>query len=226
MAKNSGRAPGATLKNAKHEAVLRHYISSQARIGWKSYAAIYSKSSQHAAEVAWSRLLKNAEFAARLSELDKAVAERVVEKTAITKEAVLAELALIGFANMQDYAVIFPDGDVSTISREHAAAVQEIVVDTYMDGHGDDAREVKRVRFKLGDKRAALVDIGRELGMFKNKHEHGGEGGGPIKFEDETERPGELEIARRIAFALERAGRCLTASAPKQDKSEKKGKRK
>jgi phage terminase small subunit len=45
-----------------------------------------------------------------------------------------------------------------------------------MDGSGDDAREVKRIRFKLADKRSALVDLGKHLGMFVERkhvtHEH------------------------------------------------------
>lgn len=39
----------------------------------------------------------------------------------------------------------------------------------YVEGRGGNAREVKRVKFKLADKRAALVDIGRHLGMFKDR---------------------------------------------------------
>ena len=35
---------------------------------------------------------------------------------------------------------------------------------------GEDARAVKRVKFKLHDKCAALVDLGRHLGMFDAKH--------------------------------------------------------
>jgi phage terminase small subunit len=197
------------LKNAKHEAVLQHFIAAQDRVGWKSYVAIYPNSSQRAAETGWSRLLKNAEFAARKDALERAVVERVVERTAITKERVLAELALIGFANMQDYAAIFPDGEVAMLSREHAAAIQELVVDTYMDGAGDEARAVKRVRFKLGDKRAALVDIGRHLKMFTDKHEVTGKDGGPVETKDVSAPIDELEAVRRIAFALERAGRKL-----------------
>jgi hypothetical protein len=36
------------------------------------------------------------------------------------------------------------------------------------DGRGENARAVKRVKFKLRDKRAALVDLGRHLGMFQD----------------------------------------------------------
>jgi phage terminase small subunit len=45
---------------------------------------------------------------------------------------------------------------------------------------GEKARDVKRVKFRLADKRAALVDLGRHLGMFVNKHQYTGKDGGPI----------------------------------------------
>lgn len=228
MAAKSTEAPsGAPLKNAKHEAVLQHFVSSQNRVGWKSYQRIYSGASQRAAEVAWSRLLKDAEFDRRREALEAAVVERVIEKTGITKERVLEELALIGFGTLQDVAAVFEDGEISSISREHAAKISELVVDTYMDCAGNDAREVKRVRLKLWDKRAALVDIGRELGMFKSRHEHTGRDGAPIETEDKTpEKPSTIEVARRIAFVLERAGRKLSENKAPAKASPARSKRK
>jgi len=64
--------------------------------------------------------------------------------------------------------------DFSALTRDQAAALQEVTVEDYVDGRGENAREVKRVRFKLADKRAALVDLGRHLGMFKDRVEHSG----------------------------------------------------
>ena len=50
-----------------------------------------------------------------------------------------------------------------------------------MEGRGENAREVKKVRFKLADKRAALVDLGRHHKLFTDKFEHGGKDGRPIE---------------------------------------------
>lgn len=101
-----------------------------------------------------------------------AMAERAA-KTEITAERVLRELAKIGFANMDDFMKLTPDGsavlDFSRLTAEQAAAISEITVEEFRDGNGDDARPVRRVKFKLHDKRAALVDIGRHLGMFNDK---------------------------------------------------------
>ena len=75
---------------------------------------------------------------------------------------------------MADYMKVGPGGDpyldFSALTRDQTAALHEVTVEDYVDGRGDDARDVKRVRFKLYDKRAALVDLGRHLGLFEIKH--------------------------------------------------------
>ena len=105
--------------------------------------------------------------------------ERAIERTAITKERALAELAKLGFSNMEDYTRLEPNGerviDLSACSRDHMAAVQELVVEDFKDGRGDLARNVRRIKFRLADKRAALVDIGKHLGMFVEQHHHTGD---------------------------------------------------
>jgi phage terminase small subunit len=54
-------------------------------------------------------------------------------------------LALLGFANMQDYMRANEGGDpyldFSSLSRDQAAALQEVTVERYMEGRGEDARE-------------------------------------------------------------------------------------
>ena len=106
------------------------------------------------------------------------------ERTEITQDMVLQELAKIGFSNMLDYMTKTDSGDLvpdfSALTRDQAAAISEITVETYTEGRGEDAEEVKRVKFKLGDKRAALVDMGRHLGMFTDKVQHSGDPNNPI----------------------------------------------
>nr|WP_311538585.1 terminase small subunit [uncultured Bradyrhizobium sp.] len=177
------------LKNAKHEAVLQAYIADPKRVGFKAYLVVYPKSSEGAAATGFSRLLKNAEFKARLSYLDSRVTEKVVERAVITTEQVIEELAKIGFANMLDYARINGEGepfiDLSAVTRDQAAAIASFTVEDFVDARTAEdtaepqpqggelrrrrGREVRKVTFKLHDKRAALVDIGTHLGMFKKE---------------------------------------------------------
>ena len=125
-------------------------------------------------------LLRKPEIAAAV----QARREKLAEKLEVTQELVVAELAKIGFANMADYMRAGPDGDpfldFSALTRDQAAALTEVTVDDFVDGRSEDARAVRRVKFKLADKRAALVDLGRYLGIFSDKVELSGRGGGPV----------------------------------------------
>lgn len=106
-------------------------------------------------------------------------------RTEITQDRVLQELAKLGFANMADYMSIGAGGapvlDFSKLTRDQAAALVEVTVEDFVDGRGEDARDVRRVKFKLADKRAALVDMGKHLGMFIERKEVSGPGGGPVQ---------------------------------------------
>ena len=99
-----------------------------------------------------------------------------IERTAITKERVAVELSRIGFANMMDYMRVGPGGDpvldFSKLTREQAAALIEVTVDDYLDGRGEEAREIRKVKFKLADKRAALMDIAKLFGWIIEKREN------------------------------------------------------
>lgn len=144
-------------------------------------------------------------LAAKVQDRVKELTGKAAEKAGITIERVLTELAKIGFANMLDYVTINALGepiiDLSALDRDQAAAIQEVIVDTHSEREGEDSIAVRRVRFKLLDKRAALVDIGKHLGMFKERVEHTGKDGQPIEMIDLTD----TESARRIAFTLARA---------------------
>lgn len=131
-------------------------------------AAIRAGYSPKTAEQQGSRLLSNA----KVAEAVAAGQKRIAAKLEITAEMVAAELAKIGFANMADYITIVggePVVDLSDMTRDQAAAIQEVTVEDFKDGRGEDARDVRRVKFKLSDKRAALVDLGKHLGMFREQ---------------------------------------------------------
>lgn len=189
------------LKNAKHEAFVRFIVKGMCAS--EAYRkAGYTTKTANSLNVCSSKLLHDAKVQARLAELQTKVTEKVVEKVAITKEAIIAELAKIGFANMMDYISVGSNGDASVdfsrLDRDKAAAIQEVTTEHYMEGEGEDAKPMKRVKFKLLDKRAPLVDIGKHLGMFIHKIEHGGPGDFSDKTEDEL-----LDMDERLAGELE-----------------------
>ena len=144
-------------------------------------AAIRAGYSVKTADQQAHQLLKKTSVAKAIESAQAARAAR----TEITQDMVLRELAKLGFANMQDYMSITKDGepfaDLSKLNRDQAAAITEFTVEDFTEGRGDDARDVRRVKFKLADKRAALVDIGKHIGMFKDRVELTGANGGPVE---------------------------------------------
>jgi phage terminase small subunit len=144
-------------------------------------AAIRAGYSEKTARQQGQRLLTNVDIRRAIEEAE---AERL-ERLGVRAERVLEELARLGFSNMLDYLNISRDGepyvDLSEMTREQAAAVQEVIVEDFLDGRGEDAREVRRVKFKLADKKAPLELLGKHLKLFTEKHEHTGAGGGPIE---------------------------------------------
>lgn len=103
------------------------------------------------------------------------------QRTEITQDKVLNELARIGFANIDDYVEIELDEydrkivkvkSTKDISEDKIAAISSIK-------EGANGIEVK-----LHDKVRALENIGRHLGMFKDKIEISGTNEIQVKIED------------------------------------------
>lgn len=98
--------------------------------------------------------------------LDKAMAERS-RRTGINQDRILLELARIGLAKITD--VVDPDTGkiLPDASDDDLACIQSIKIKPNEFGT---EREVK-----LYDKKSALVDLGKHLGLFKDKVELGGD---------------------------------------------------
>lgn len=223
-------APGSLpLQNPKHEAVLCAWIADAARVWWKAYQSVYPKSQQHAAETAASRLLKGAEFCARRDWLLKQISDGVVSAKIMDLNETLEELSKLGRSSIKK-AIVDGDNtaDVVTSLREMpddvAATIKSLTIETYVEGAGDDARDVKKLKIELHDKRGALHELRSH--HEPQRHEHTGANGEPIKTEDVTEPRSDLDVARRIAFLLELGKRQLdkkgAAAAAKPKKPKKK----
>lgn len=118
-------------------------------------AAIRAGFSKNAANRAGYRLLQIPALQDRIATLQKKVADKVE----VTATRVIEELAAVAFANMSQY--IGAKGiDLSTLSRDQWAAVQEVTFD------GKDL-----AKFKLGDKLQALELLGKHLKLFTDKIE-------------------------------------------------------
>lgn len=137
-------------------------------------AAIRAGYAKKSANREGPKLLSNPVIAAGVAKAQ----EQVKKKFEITIDEIAAEMKNLGFANMQDYMSIGPDGDPvldwSKLTREQAAALAEVTVEDFKDGRGKKARDVRKVRFKLADKRQSLIDLARLCGLLTDKVEHSG----------------------------------------------------
>jgi phage terminase small subunit len=82
----------------------------------------------------------------------------------------------MAYANIADYtALVGPERviDLRAATRDHLAAVQEITVEDYKEGRGENARDVRRTRIKLADKQAAIEKMNRMFGWVVDKSEVG-----------------------------------------------------
>lgn len=129
----------------------------------------------------------------RKPEIAEAVSAAMKEReqrTEITQDMVLRELAKIGFADIRKIARWGNTQMVSTINaagEEAMEACHGLALVGADDIDDDTAAAIAEIsegreglKVKLHDKKGALVDIGRHLGMFKDKVEHSGPNGGPI----------------------------------------------
>jgi phage terminase small subunit len=131
------------------------------------------------------------DIAARVQEL----LQEAADKNGVTIEKIVAELAKIGFSDIRK-AVRWksplikeednPDGGDALVIKSIVTNTVEIIGSDEIDDVTAAAiaeisqNEKGGVKIKLHDKRLALVDLGRYLGMFKDKVEHSGPGGTPL----------------------------------------------
>ena len=100
-------------------------------------------------------------------------------KLDLNAERVLSELVKIGFSNIADYITI--DGsqariDLSKVTREKAAVIQELTTDTLGENRAEATAEgdaplttTVRTKLKLADKLRALDLLGRYLKLYTDK---------------------------------------------------------
>ncbi len=129
-------------------------------------AAIRAGYSPKTAEVQASRMLRYAQVQAAL----KAAMEARSKRTQITADRVVTELAKLAFANLGDYLPEQLEADpykhLQGLDRGRRAALEEVQVEHFVERRGEDARQVRRIKFKVHDKNSALDSLARHLGMF------------------------------------------------------------
>lgn len=164
-------------------------------------AAIRAGYSEDTAGSQGHDLLKKPEIQAAIQKAMDVRAERV----GITADRVMVELGRMGFADVrQIFTASGQLRDIATLPDEVAAAVQQVEVVTKLSTDVDEEgnREVEYVhKIKLADKKGSLELLGKHLKLFGDRIEVTGKDGGPI----ETKNTPDIELARRLAFILDKA---------------------
>ena len=115
------------------------------------------------ASVEGSRLLANAEVQAEITRQRAILAER----SNVTPEKIVAELAVIAFSDMGDYIRIHqygtPSIELGNMPPRTTRAVASLNTDTTRTEVG---KQTAKIRIRLHDKHAALVSLAKILGMF------------------------------------------------------------
>jgi phage terminase small subunit len=173
------------LKNAKHEAFAQALAKGETAEA--SYALAGYKPSRSAA----SRLSTNVNVQARIKE----IAERSADLAEIDIARTLRELVRLGTSDVRklfsENGSLIPISDLDDDTAAAVASVEVITKTLAPDADGN--REVEYVhKLKLWDKNSALDKIAKHLGMFVERIEHTGKGGGPIQ--TATIDPGKLSM--------------------------------
>lgn len=145
-------------------------------------AAVRAGFSERTANVQVARLLALPHVKAAI-EAEMAKRE---ERTEITQDRVLQELARVGFSDIRK--LFTESGHLKRPEDwdDDAAAFVSSIEVVVRKVPGGDENEVEHVhKVKLWDKNSALEKIARHLGMLTQKveHEHTGKDGGPIQME-------------------------------------------
>lgn len=138
-------------------------------------AAIRAGYSAVAAHNQGSRLMGRADVQAAIAAAQAGRARR----TEITADRVMEELARVAFFDLR--RVFRPDGTlipVADLPEDVAAALAAVDLATVAKGEG----AVEHIaKIKAADKLRALENLARHLGMFRERVEVSGPGGGPVE---------------------------------------------
>ena len=148
------------MLNDKQERFCKEYVID---LNGKQ-AAVRAGYSEKTAEVQASQLLTILKVQERIKELQSKISERLE----ITADMVVKELWALGVYNVKDF--VKDDNTIESLSALEREVVKPVtgikVTEKTVHFEGGNERTVT-TELKLADKRAALVDVGRHIGIFE-----------------------------------------------------------
>jgi phage terminase small subunit len=168
--------------------------------------------SAEAVKVEASRLLDNPNLTLTIDALRTDLRKRHEAQV----DRVIEEYSRVAFGNLFDFLSKDKDGstyvDLSALTREQAACLQEVTVDQLLarpvvDDQGGEARKVAvlKTRIKLADKARALDSLAKILGLFREQQPDQPGKKNNLGMQDSPAEPGcdhLAHLAKRYAIAL------------------------
>ncbi len=119
----------------------------------------------------------------KVSQRYNALKDELKNRNLLTAERIMLEYSRLGTF---DPRKLFNDDDspkrITELDDDTAAAVAGLDVMEIYEGRGEDREFVGHLKkYKLADKKGALDSAAKVLGMFVERHEHTGPGGGPME---------------------------------------------
>jgi phage terminase small subunit len=88
-----------------------------------------------------------------------------------TVDDIVDRLSLLAFTGMSAFVSVNEGGDLcvntANVTPAQIDTLAEVTIETYIEGVGDEARTVKKVKIKPYDQMKALELLGKHLGLFK-----------------------------------------------------------
>ena len=156
------------MENEKYEAVALAYLADPQKIGWRAWKKVYPKCSQHAAETAFSRLLKKAEFSARVAETHEAAAKEAVADS----HRVLIEQTRLALTTVEHFIRIDDEGqaiiDLSKTTSQQLVGIGSIKSrERNVMRDGEVAEVIRDTELRLGAKAPALDMLSKHHALYK-----------------------------------------------------------
>ena len=148
------------MLNEKQERFCKEYVIDLNG----TQAAIRAGYSENTSQEQASRLLLNVMVQKRIEELKQGIGERLE----ITADMVVKELWALGVYNVKDF--VKDDNTIAQLANLERDTVKPVtgIKVTEKTVHFDGGQEITvTTELKLADKRAALVDVGRHIGIFE-----------------------------------------------------------
>lgn len=136
-------------------------------------AAINAGYAEKGAHVTGSRLLRDPNVRAAIEAGQAKVRDKLVDRYEVSADRITRELAKLAFASMADYGRVNATGgfDLDLTETTEAAFAAIHTVKSRQVGVakiGEEVFPLVQTEVRLADKRAALVDLGKITGLFKD----------------------------------------------------------